>query len=66
MIYDSLKNWLYMIAAAASLLAFLTACESTTQTAIRANTDVPAIAYVVAAQTGRGLPVPTAIIMREP
>ena len=37
-------------------------CESTTQTAIRSN-EVPAIAYVVAAEKGEALP--TAVIIRE-
>ena len=37
-------------------------CESTTQTAIRSN-EVPAIAYVVAAQKGQ--PVPSAVVIRD-
>lgn len=49
---------IWMIIAALAMCA----CESTTQTAIRSN-EVPAIAYVVAANKGE--PLPTAIIIRE-
>lgn len=47
---------------AIALIVFILAgCESATQTAIR-NNEPPAIAYVVAAQSGQ--PLPTAIIVQ--
>jgi hypothetical protein len=44
-----------------ALLIMLAGCESATQTAIREN-EPPAIAYVVAAQSGK--PLPTAVIIQ--
>jgi hypothetical protein len=61
MIDDSFENWGYMLIATISLLCLLTACESATQTAVREN-EPPAVAYIVAAESGK--PLPAAVIIQ--